>query len=63
MQFAPIDLLPKQPKAGYTITPDIIAMTRMTMQELLAVENFTIENEFGKIKFLGKADLSGVDLA
>jgi hypothetical protein len=35
----------------------------MTTDELKNVENFTISNEFGSIKFLGKTDVTCVDLA
>ena len=35
----------------------------MTTEGLKNVENFTISNEFGSIKFLGKTDLTNVDLA
>lgn len=55
-------MIPKPPKAGYKISPDIITLSRMTLEEIQNVENFTIENQFGKIVFLGKTDLTGVDL-
>jgi len=35
----------------------------MSLQELQNVENFIIENQFGKIHFIGKTDLTDVDLA
>jgi hypothetical protein len=34
----------------------------MTTMELENVENFTISNEFGSVKFIGKTDLTRVDL-
>jgi len=54
--------LPKAPKANYKITPDLATLYRMTEAQLKAVEDFTIENEFGSIEFFGTTDLTGVDL-
>lgn len=61
--FAPPERLPKAPKTGYNITPNFVALSRMSLHELQNVENFTIENEHGKIQFIGKTDLTDVDLA
>ena len=37
-------------------------LTRMTMEELKNVDNFTVFNKHGEIKFLGKTDVRGLDL-
>ena len=34
----------------------------MTTKELQNVDNFTISNQFGTLKFIGKTDLTEVDL-
>lgn len=55
---------PKRPKEGYRTMPDYDSMIlKMTKEQLMRVEEFTIENKNGKIVFLGKTDLTDVDLA
>ena len=54
--------IPLLTKAGYTIEPSLLKLSRMTEEELSAVENFIISNEFGKIKFEEPVDLRGLNL-
>jgi len=63
VKLAPREILPKQPKEGYKISPDYTTICRMTEKELQNIENFNIENEYGKIEFLEKVDLTNEDLA
>ena len=35
---------------------------RMTRKEIERVEGFTVENQHGKITFIGETDLSGMDI-
>ena len=55
--------LPKVPKAGYTVRPEMAELSKMTIAQLQNVENFKVSNEFGSVEFHGKADVSAVDLA
>ena len=64
----PEDMLPKAPAQGYTCTPSMVNMARMTLSQFKAIKEFTLQNEHGSIKFItppGKPglDLSQVDLA
>lgn len=54
---------PKPPKLGYWTTPDFSEIAKLSPEEVRRVEDFTIENQFGRIVFQGETDLSGVDLA
>jgi len=60
--LAPQELLPKDPKPGYKITPSMSEIARMTTAQLKKVDGFIIENEHGRIEFLEPVDLTGVDL-
>lgn len=60
---APFDVVPKAPKSGYKVSPDMVALARMSLKELKEVENFKVENEHGSVEWTGKTDLTGVDLA
>ncbi|CDW77103.1 UNKNOWN [Stylonychia lemnae] len=62
LPYAQKQLLPKPPKQGYRIQPDMADFARMTLMDLHRVENFIIQNEFGCIMFEGPTDLSEVDL-
>jgi len=55
--------VPKAPKPGYKVTPDMVTLARMSFEELKEVENFKVENEHGSVEWPGKTDLIGVDLA
>jgi len=60
---APFDAVPKAPKPGYKVTPNMVALARMSLKELEEVNNFKVENEHGSVEWPGKTDLTGVDLA
>eukprot|EP00347_Sterkiella_histriomuscorum_P012284 403369179 len=55
-------MLPKPPKAGYQISPDMSDLSRMTLMQLQRVPDFTISNQHGSITFEGETDLTQVDL-
>ena len=56
-------LYPIRPKKGYRTTPDFdTAILKMSKEELSAVEEFQIENEFGSINFIEPVDLVDVNL-
>jgi uncharacterized ubiquitin-like protein YukD len=50
-ELAPIDKLPTLTKVGYKTIPDFPTICRMSLDELENVENFTIYNDYGEIKF------------
>ena len=55
---------PTRPKMGYSTVPDYDqGLLRMTKAELENVRDFVIENQHGRIQFLGTTDLTDVDLA
>ena len=54
--------VPKLTKLGYKCNPSIEEMKRMSDRELQQIENFTIENEHGKVEFDGKTDVRGLDI-
>jgi len=60
-QFAPEDLLPKLTK-NYHTEPSIVKLNRMSESELRNIQNFSIYNDFVKLTFEGKTDLTGLDL-
>ena len=55
--------IPKAPKAGYKVRPDMADLARMTLTQLQKVSMFKVWNEFGSIEFTGETDVTGVDLA
>jgi len=61
-KLAPVELIPKPLKEGYKMNPDYASLCRMSEDQLRKVSNFSIENEFGKIEFQGKVDLTGENL-
>jgi nuclear pore complex protein Nup98-Nup96 len=61
-KLAAMELIPKPPKEGYRINPDYASLCRMSEDQLRNVSNFSIANEFGKIEFQGKVDLTGGNL-
>ena len=51
------------PQIGsFKITPSLTELAKMDMEQLRTVQNFTVENEFGKIQFEGETDVIGLDL-
>lgn len=60
-EFPTPDMFPRIPE-NYRMWPSIIEMARMNVNELKAVENFTIENQFGKIRFEGLTNVLGLDI-
>ena len=62
-QAAPLNRVPKGPKVGYTVSPSMVELSRMSLEELQKVEDFEISNEFGSISFLEPVDLTDLDLA
>ena len=59
--LCPADKLPILKREGYFMIPDEYEISRMTLEEINNVENFTIFNENGKIEFEGKVSLYGAD--
>lgn len=43
--------------SGYKTKPSITEMARMTIESLMKIKNFTIENEFGKLVFEGETNV------
>ena len=62
-ELAPVDMVPKPPKQGYQIEPQIAVLSRMDLTELQNVKGLKIWNEFGSVEFIGPTDVSGVDFA
>lgn len=61
-ELAPIEKLPILTNSEYTIKPTLKDISRMTVEELEQVENFSISNKNGKIEFIEPIDLTGVNL-
>ena len=60
--IASINNIPKLSRQGYETVPSYMSICRMTDKELSGVENFTIKNHWGKIQFMGKTDIRGLNL-
>ena len=43
-QAAPLDRVPKGPKIGYAVSPSMVELSRMSLEELQKVEDFEISN-------------------
>ena len=54
---------PKPPKKDYKVEPSMEKLLSMTIDELKAVDDLTVSNEFGSVQFLGPTDVTNVDLA
>ena len=61
-ELASLDKIPILTKSGYKTNPSMTLIYRMTLDELENVENFSIENENGKIVFESKVNLSSLNL-
>lgn len=61
-ELAPVEKLPILTNTEYKIIPDLKAISRMTLEELEQIENFSISNQHGKIEFEDIIDLTGVNL-
>ena len=59
--FAEMTVVPRNTKENLKFLPDFVDLCRMTENELKSVENFSIENEFGKIQFMEPVDLRNAD--
>jgi len=62
VKLASLEKLPILTKKGYKTVPDNIQISRMSEAELKEIQDFTVENEFGKIVFEGKTDITGLNL-
>lgn len=60
--LCPLELLPKLTRPGYKISPSLIEISRMTIEEVKNIPNFFIWNDFGKIQWIGEIDLLEVNL-
>ena len=60
--LAPKELLPQLSLPGYSTSPSIIELARMSAEELSAVKGFSVQNEYGIIEFLGETDVRELDL-
>ena len=61
-ELAPVEKLPILTNTEYKINPDLKAISRMTLEELEQIDNFSISNKNGKIEFEETIDLTGVNL-
>jgi hypothetical protein len=59
--FAEITMVPRCTKDNLIFSPDFVDLCRMTEEELKNVNQFSIENEHGRIEFLDTVDLRNVD--
>lgn len=55
------DKLPIATKPGYRLNPSLIEMARMTEYELMNVRDLFIENEHGKIQWVGRTNVIGIN--
>ena len=60
--LVPKELLPKLTLIGYTTTPSIVELARMSAEELATVRGFCVQNEYGRIEFQGETDVRGLDI-
>ena len=60
--LCPTDKLPILKREGYFMHPDEYTISRMTLNEIKNVNNFSIFNENGKIEFAEKVSLYGANL-
>lgn len=56
------NLVPKLTKKGYETKPPYHEICRMKKSELGKIQNFTIENEYGKIMFQNDTNIIGLNL-
>ena len=61
-QMADLCRVPNLTKKGYETEPAYNRMCHMREEDLKAIENFTIKNEWCKIRFQGYTDVRGLDL-
>jgi hypothetical protein len=61
-ELAPTEMLPKLTTSGYSLQPSNIDLARMTLDQLRSVENFTVQNQHGKIEFEGTTDVTRLDI-
>ena len=61
-QMADLCRVPNLTKKGYETEPAYNRMCHMREEDLKAIENFTIKNEWCKIRFEGYTDVRGLDL-
>jgi hypothetical protein len=59
---ATAELLPRAPKDGYTCSPSMDQLSKMSVKELENVNDFTVSNQFGSVMWVGKTDVTRVDL-
>ena len=62
MDLAPENLIPIATRQDYRITPTIPVLSRMSEYELKRVQDFKVENQFGSIQWMGKTDVSGLNI-
>lgn len=60
--MASTSLVPHLSMPGYQTEPKYHEICRMSEKELSEVENFAIRNQYGRVQFLGKTDLRGLNL-
>lgn len=60
--LCPIELLPVITKQGYSVTPSIIQMSRMTAEQLKALQYFKIYNKHGQIEWFNDIDVLSQNL-
>ena len=60
--FADPSEVPKLTKPGYETEPSYAEISRMTKTELQNIQNFTVKNQNGKVVFLDKTDVTGLNL-
>ena len=60
--LCPVDKLPISTRRDYILKPSLLQMAQMTLQEVQNVKDFSVQNNFGKIKWPGNSNLVGLDL-
>lgn len=56
------EMLPNVP-AGYKTKPSLVDMARMSVEQLKKIQNFTVENQFGRLVFEGETNVIGLNIA
>ena len=62
-EIVPMKFMPKPPKDGYKISPEMFEIARMSLMHVQRIKDFKIWNEYGSIQFMGDTDVTEVDLA
>jgi hypothetical protein len=61
-KMAEVAAIPTLTRRGYSTIPSYSEICRMTPEQLRRVQNFTIQNEWGRITFFDQTDITGLNL-